>query len=292
MRAYSHYKVDPTNPRAKAVCDRCGQHWQQLELMWQFQWVGPRLQNLRWFVCPPCLDKPQPNLKTFVYPPDPVPILNPRVEQYVLNNDGAIYASTGLTNASSLVQRSGGMSGIGVSPNFFTPSYGSRIGSLIGAAGLNAPFDGVRAKYSWQSATDLTSTINSSYGSYAGTNWQGETQPNLSFPSSLQSPIITHSLSSVTIYAPIDRSFLNLNPTTYVIQGSNVNTALYAAWTTIASGTTTGIAGEVIGITITSTMNNPQSQFHRVAFLGNGSDYASLAQATFSVNEVGGNGEN
>lgn len=292
MRPRSRYQVDPTNPRAKAVCDRCGFMYQLQELRWQFEWVGPRLQNLRLYVCPPCLDKPQPNLKTFVYPPDPVPVLNPRREQYTQDNDGTIYASTGLTNSSSLVQRSGGMSGIGVSPNFFTPLYGSRIGSLIGAGGVNAPMDGVRSKYSWQSATDLTSTINSTYGSYAGINWQGEAQPNLSLLSSLQSPIITHSLSSVSIYAPIDRSFLGSNPTTYVVQASNVNTSLFAAWTTIVSGTTGGTAREIIGVTITSTMNNPLSQFHRVAFLGNGTDYVSLAQVTFSVNEVGGDGAN
>lgn len=268
MRPKSHFKVDPSNPRARAVCDRCGQHWQLSELLWQYQWTGPRLQNLRKFVCPPCLDKPQPNIKTFLYPPDPVPVLNPRVEQYVRDDSP--------------------LSAVGASPNFFQPTYGSRIGSLVGAGGINSALDGNKAKPSWQSATDLSSTINSSYGSYVGINWQGETQPNLSFPSSLQSPILTHSLSSATITAPTDRSFLALHPTTYVVQWSNTNTSIFGAWTTIATGTTAGTAGESIGVTITSTMSNPLSQFHRVAFLGNGSDYVAIAQATFSVNEVGG----
>lgn len=268
MRPKSHFHVDPTNPRARAVCDRCGQHWQLSELVWQYQWTGPRLQNLRVFVCPPCLDKPQPNIKTFVYPPDPVPVINPRTEQYVQDDSP--------------------LSAIGVSPNFFQPTYGSRIGTLVGAGGINSALDGNKAKPSWQSATDLSSTINSSYGSYIGINWEGEVQPNLSFPSSLQSPIITHSLSSATITAPTDRGFLALQPTTYVVQWSNTNTILFGAWTTIVSGTTAGTAGESIGVTITSTMSNPLSQFHRVAFLGNGSDYVAVAQATFSVNEGGG----
>jgi len=269
MRPRSHYQVDPANPRAKAVCDRCGQIWQLNMLKWQYEWTGPRLQNLRIFVCPPCLDKPQPNIKTFVIPPDPIPVLNPRSEKYVLD-DAPLSAQ-------------------GVSANFFQPQYGNRIGSMVGAAGINAPFDGVINKQSWQSATDLTSTINSSYGSYVGINWQGNVS-NLSMPSSLKPPVITHTLSSVSIYAPIDRSFLP-SATTYVIQYSPVDTPAYGAWTTIASGTTAGTAGESIGVTITSTMTNSLAQFHRVAFLGDGSHYVAVAQVQFSVGEIGGQGE-
>ena len=266
MRPKSHFSVDPANPRARAVCDRCGQHWQLGDLLWQYEWSGPRLQNLRIYVCPPCLDKPQINIKTFVIPPDPVPVYNPRTEKYTLDDSP--------------------LSAIGASPNFFTPQNGSRIGSLTAGGGLNAAFDSVINKKSWVSAAGLTSTITSSYAAYVGINWQGELYPNQSFPSSLQSPIITHSLSSVSIYAPLDRSFLNLNPTTYAIQYSPTNTPLFVAWTTIASGATAGVAGESIGVTITSTMNNPLNQFHRVAFLGNGTDYVTVAQVQLSVNEV------
>ena len=268
VRPRSHYRVDKKNPRARATCDRCGQHWPLSELLWQWEWTGPRLQNLRIYVCPPCLDKPQPNLRLIILPPDPIPVLNPRVEQYALDDNP--------------------LSAIGVFENFYQPSYGSRIGSLVGAGGQNAPFDGVINKPSWMSATDLTSTINSSYGSYVGINWTGN-QTITNLPSSLQAPVLTHSLSSVSIYAPTDRSFLNLHPTTYVIQYSAANTSVFGAWTTIASGTTAGLAGESIGVTITSTMNNPLSQFHRVAFLGNGTDYVSVAQVTFSVNETSSN---
>ena len=265
MRPHGRYRVDPTNPRARAVCDRCGFWYQLQDLNWQWEWTGPRLQNLRIYVCDPCLDKPQPQLRLIILPPDPIPVLNPRVEQSVLDNSP--------------------LSAIGVSPNFFTPSYGSRLGSLTGGGGINAAFDGVINKPSWVSAAGLSSTITSSYAAYAGINWQGELQPNLSLPSSLQSPVLTHSLSSVSIYAPLDRSFLNLTPTTYAIQYSPTNTSLFGAWTTIASGATAGVAGESIGITITSTMNNPLAQFHRVAFLGNGTDYVAVAQIQFSVNE-------
>src|SRR5271156_5678673 len=255
MRPHGHYQVDAANPRAKAVCDRCGFWYQLSTLQWQYEWTGPRLQNLRFYVCESCLDKPQINIKTFIYPADPVPVLNPRVEQFTLDDSP--------------------LSAIGANPNLFQPSFGSRFGSLTGGGGINAAFDSVIRKPSWVSAAGLTSTITSSYAAYTGINWQGEAQPNLSFPTSLQSPIILHSLSSVSLYAPVDRSFLHSTPTTYVIQYSPTNTAVFGAWTTIASGTTAGLAGESIGITITSTMNNTLSQFHRVAFLGNGIDYVS-----------------
>ena len=271
MRPHSHYKVDPSSPRAKAVCDRCGQHWQLSSLLWQAEWTGPRLQNLRIYVCPPCLDKPQINRKTFVIPPDPVPVFNPRPERYTLDD--------------------GPLSAIGASPNPFTPQYGSRIGSLTGGGGINAALNGVISKPSWVSAAGLTSTITSSYAAYIGINWSGETQPMGALPSSLQSPVITHTLSSVSIYAPSDRSFLGKSVTTYQIQSSPADTPAYGAWTTIASGQTAGIAGESIGVTITSTMTNVTSQFHRVAFLGNSTDYVTVAQVQFSVNEVGGLGE-
>ena len=270
MRAHGRYSVNSNSPRAKAVCDRCGFHFQLSDLRWQFEWSGPKLQNLRIFVCESCLDRPQPNIRRFVIPPDPVPVYNPRPERYVLDDSP--------------------LSAIGADANPFTPQYGTRIGSLTAAGGINAAFDGNKSKQSWQSAAGLSSTISSSYAAYLGINWQGNVS-NLSMPSSLLPPVITHSLSSVSIYAPFDRSFLGSSPTTFAVQYSPTNTPLFGAWTTIASGTTTGTAGESVGITITSTMNNPLSQFHRVAFLGNGTDYVAAAQVSFSVNEVGGIGE-
>lgn len=41
-----------------------------------------KLQNLRLLVCRTCLDVPQPALKTIVIPPDPLPVYQPRPEQY------------------------------------------------------------------------------------------------------------------------------------------------------------------------------------------------------------------
>ncbi len=105
MRPHGHYRVDPSEPRAKAVCDRCGFWYQLSTLKWQYEWAGPRLQNLRFYVCDSCLDKPQINLKTIVIPADPVPVYNPRPEAFVSDNSGVIQPSTGITGQSSLRQR-------------------------------------------------------------------------------------------------------------------------------------------------------------------------------------------
>jgi hypothetical protein len=263
MRPTSRFTVNSDAPRARGVCDRCGQHWQHNQLKWQFQWVGPRLQNLRFLVCPECYDKPQPNIRTIVLPPDPVPIMNARPENYVVDDNP--------------------LSAIGAGANFLTPQYGSRIGNLTLAGGINAAFDGNLNKQSWLSAAGGIS--NSSFNNYVGINWTGNVS-NLSMPSSLLPPVLKHSLTGVTIQAPSDRSFLDSVVTNYVVQSSPVDTTVFGAWTTIATGTTAGTAGESISVTITSTFTNPISQFHRVAFQGNGVQYVSVAQVQFNVAET------
>lgn len=78
-------KVNARAPSALAVCDRCGFTYNLTDLQWQYQWSGVKLQNLRLLVCTTnCLDLPQPELKTIIIPPDPVPVLNPRPEQYAV----------------------------------------------------------------------------------------------------------------------------------------------------------------------------------------------------------------
>lgn len=180
------------------------------------------------------------------------------------------------------------LSAIGADANITQPfsqqTYGSRIGTLTGGGGLNAAFDGNVHKPSWLSAASV-GTLDSSYGSYVGINWQGNSS-QLNLPSSFYPTALTHSLSAITIYAPFDRSFLDSTATGYVVQYSTQNSTIYANWTTLSSGTTAGTAGESISITITSTYTNPLRQFHRVAFQGNGTDYVSVAQVQFSVNET------
>lgn len=78
--------VDAENPAAWGTCDRCGFVWNLNRLTWQYDYQGtPQLQNLRFLVCPPCYDAPQPQLSPFILPPDPPPIYNARPENYVVD---------------------------------------------------------------------------------------------------------------------------------------------------------------------------------------------------------------
>ena len=75
-------QVSSSNPRAFAICDRCGFLYNHHDLKWQYDYRGRSLANLRILVCSQCQDDPQPQLKPRIIPPDPVPIENARVEQY------------------------------------------------------------------------------------------------------------------------------------------------------------------------------------------------------------------
>ena len=82
MRATGRASVSSRNPKAFAICDRCGFLYNHSKLQWQFDYAGAGLINKRILVCSPCLDTPQNQLRAIVLPADPVPILNPRVENY------------------------------------------------------------------------------------------------------------------------------------------------------------------------------------------------------------------
>ena len=78
-----HARVNSRNPSAIGVCQRCGFWYQRSQLVPQFQWAGVKLQNLDLYVCKrTCLDVPQPQLKTIVIPPDPLPIYRPFPENF------------------------------------------------------------------------------------------------------------------------------------------------------------------------------------------------------------------
>jgi hypothetical protein len=51
-------------------------------LNWQYDWAGASIINKRILVCRHCLDNPQQQLRAIVLPADPMPILNPRPEQF------------------------------------------------------------------------------------------------------------------------------------------------------------------------------------------------------------------
>jgi hypothetical protein len=76
-------RTSASNPNAFAVCDRCGIWYNHSSLRWQFDWRGAALMNIRLLVCSTCYDAPQQQLRAIVVPADPVPIMNPRIENFV-----------------------------------------------------------------------------------------------------------------------------------------------------------------------------------------------------------------
>jgi hypothetical protein len=78
--------TNPESPRAFGVCDNCRFWYNHHTLKMQREWQGTQLVNLGFLVCESCLDRPNPQLKARLMPPDPVPIRNPRPEQYLYPN--------------------------------------------------------------------------------------------------------------------------------------------------------------------------------------------------------------
>lgn len=80
-------EVDPFSPRAWATCDRCGFVTNLYKLAWQYDWRGAKLDNVRILVCEYCYDDPQRQLGVVFIPPDPLPKINARVEQYDIDEN-------------------------------------------------------------------------------------------------------------------------------------------------------------------------------------------------------------
>lgn len=78
-RPHGRLEINATAPRAGGCCDRCG-IWYPLEkLVWQYDYRGPNLVNIRLRVCTlTCLDKPYEGWRPLKLPPDPVPVRDPR----------------------------------------------------------------------------------------------------------------------------------------------------------------------------------------------------------------------
>jgi len=84
MRPHGRASVSTTNPRAFGICDRCGFLYNHVHLQWQFDYRGAALLNTRILVCDSCLDVPQNQLRNIILPADPTPIMNARIQDYLL----------------------------------------------------------------------------------------------------------------------------------------------------------------------------------------------------------------
>lgn len=81
---YQRARISSRNPASLGRCDRCAFVYNLRELRFQYYWRGPTLQNTQFLVCPSCLDVPNQQDRTIVIPPDPLPLINPRVEDYAI----------------------------------------------------------------------------------------------------------------------------------------------------------------------------------------------------------------
>jgi len=242
-------------PEALAECDRCGFLYNHNKLSWQSDWDGMNLHENGLLVCDTCMDTPQENgQRTVILPPDPDPIKNARPRNYLNANNP--------------------MSGIGLTLTDDIYS-GGFFGTMTGGAGVASAFDGNTNKTWLHSA--YISVSDSSFGNYIAKNWSPYIG-SIRTPSSLTAPVITHSLSSFTATAPNDRSFLSSGPTTWAVRGSNNG----VSWTTLLSGVTTGSAGESVG----GEPPGSNYRFHNFSLLGDGVSTLTVAQVSFSVNQV------
>ena len=82
-------RTDAKSPQAHAICDRCGFRYNHADLMWQYDWRGPTVQNLRILVCRRCLDDHQEQLRAITLPADPVPVMNARPENFTIYEAGS-----------------------------------------------------------------------------------------------------------------------------------------------------------------------------------------------------------
>ena len=81
-RYHGSYAPDPYHGVAHGQCDRCNQQWELSKLQYQYDFRGDTLTNTRFRVCPPCMDVPYQGNRPVKLPPDPVPVLDPRVEPF------------------------------------------------------------------------------------------------------------------------------------------------------------------------------------------------------------------
>jgi hypothetical protein len=104
-RPHGKALVDPYDPRAFAICQRCGSLYNSYKLNWQHQWLGTKLQNKWLQVCQDCTDKPSVFLRQIILPPDPPPVYMPVTEPYAIDfiNNYTISALMAAVSGSSVL---------------------------------------------------------------------------------------------------------------------------------------------------------------------------------------------
>ena len=77
--------TNPDYPRAWATDDRSGMITNLHKMRWEVQWSGQQLIKTGFLVGADNYDIPQEQLRTLIIPADPPPLMNARVEPYVID---------------------------------------------------------------------------------------------------------------------------------------------------------------------------------------------------------------
>jgi hypothetical protein len=85
MRHHGRARVSVDHPEAFAVCDGCGLTYNHVDLGFDYQWRGQRLQTKRMLKCETCRDLPNDQLFALKLPPDPVGLKVARPENYAVD---------------------------------------------------------------------------------------------------------------------------------------------------------------------------------------------------------------
>lgn len=264
MRVHGRAQISRSNPRALALCDRCGARVNHDRLDWQFEYAGPKLINLRLLVCQRCNDTPQEQLRTIILPPDPTPIANPRPEFFV-NADNPI-STIGADPILLLTAPQPIVAGVGSpwSPGwsagfgpFQNPVPSTSIGNMTMGGGLEAPWSGASPKPGNASALLAPSLLGlNSIGKWFNVLDTGD----------------AYAISQLVMVAPSNMPFLGSGSTTVGLSGSNDGQTLTTLW----SGATQGIPGESITQAIASTTAYP---YYFIWITGDGVTPAAISYA-------------
>ncbi len=82
-------RINARSPRAVGECDCCGFTYNLENLRFQMQYAGQKIVNQNWRVCPTCYDVPSVMQNPYATPPDPVPVADPRLEDYAAESQGS-----------------------------------------------------------------------------------------------------------------------------------------------------------------------------------------------------------
>lgn len=75
-----HVNINEDNPQALGICDYSGFVFKRCEMVRQMEWRGNRLVWTGFIVGPPYADMPNEQLRPPILRPDPVPVINPRLQ--------------------------------------------------------------------------------------------------------------------------------------------------------------------------------------------------------------------